>query len=177
MLHIFFNLAEQRFIKKHALNWCCLTLVLKQIMNLYITECTTLFCSRKLWIKKSYLNFVPVQIKTLIFSSLTIHLPKTHPSICRCISLEYTCYSLTLVASSSYFQGCWHQFTWKFPFHISVHKKAHPAWAEFILQYGNVKEMSTEFCAFSASHFFAVTLLFLWWLFLLALGWTDHESL
>lgn len=49
--------------------------------------------------QKSYLNFVPVQIKTFIFTSLTIYTPQTHPSICRLISLENTCYSRFLLLS------------------------------------------------------------------------------
>lgn len=92
-----FYLAERLFIKKHGLNWCCLTFVLKQIIKLHIARCTLLFCSSKPWIKKSYLNFVPVQIKTFIFTSLIIYPPQTHPSICRLISLENACYSLVLL--------------------------------------------------------------------------------
>lgn len=48
-------------------------------------------------IKKSYLNFVLLQIKTFIFTSLTIYPPQTRPSICRLISLGNTCYSLILL--------------------------------------------------------------------------------
>lgn len=89
---VFFYLAEQLFIKKHGLNWRCLTFVLKQIIRLHVAQFMLLFCSSKPWIKKSYLNFVPVQIETFIFTSLTIYPPKTHPSICRLISLENTWY-------------------------------------------------------------------------------------
>lgn len=47
--------------------------------------------------QKSYLNFVPVQIKTFIFTRLAIYPPKFHPSIHRATSLEDACYLLFLL--------------------------------------------------------------------------------
>lgn len=47
--------------------------------------------------QKSYFNFVPVQIKTFIFTRLAIYPPKFHPSIHRTMSLEDDCYQLFLL--------------------------------------------------------------------------------
>lgn len=172
----FFYLAEQLFIKQHGLNWCCLTFVLKQIIKLHIAWCMLLFCSSKPWIKKSYLNFVPVQIKTFIFTSLTIYPSKIHPSICRLISLENTCYSLVLLQALVIFKAA----------DTNLHENSHFTYLltkrHIQLELSSfcgtemLQTMAAGFCAFSALHFFAVTLLFLWWLFLLALSWTDHEG-
>lgn len=171
-----FYLAEQLFIKKHGLNWCCFTFFLKQIIKLHIAHCMLLFCSSKPWIKKSYLNFVPVQIKTFIFTSLTIYPPKTHPSICRLISLENTCYVLVLLQALVISKAA----------DTNLHENSHFAYLfskrhiqlelSSLCSIEMLQKMAAGFCAFSDLHFFAVTLLFLWWLFLLALSWSDHKG-
>lgn len=145
-----FYLAEQLVIKKRGLNWCCLTFVLKQIIKLHIAWGTLLFCSSKLWIKKSSLDFVPVQIDfhlhNLFPQNSYINLQTYFPWKCLLLARS--------VASFGYFQGCWHQFTWKFPFHVSIHKEAHPAWAELILRYRYVTEHgSWILCCLSSSCF------------------------